>query len=242
MRSDVRYQSLEASLMPAWPQLASLDLQKLSRRRWQRSPAPTRSSTRKEPTNWGWQVPIHAETSRARPTPTVKPRISKGTGRQKRACFIMLSGLPLWEHCSLCSTHTLKSQCPRKAHLLLFSAFEKFSKGSLFPVHLSRPGMVRHATKYPATPTHFKIPKHYRNSKSKDQFWERERPQKLVNRKLEKAPRIERNDCRNSVSTQCLTVWPNWIWMGSTPGSRWFIQGFQSQRQNPAPIRSLLVS
>lgn len=164
MRSDVRYQSLEASLMPAWPQLASLDLQKLSRRRWQRSPTPTRSSTPKKPTNWGWQVPIHAETSRARPTRTAKPRISKGTGRQKRACF-MLSGLPLWEHSSLCSTHTLKSQCPRKAHLLWFSAFEKFSKGSLFPVHLSRPGMVRHATRYPATPTYFKIPKHYRNSK-----------------------------------------------------------------------------
>lgn len=205
MRSDVRYQSLEASLMPAWPQLASLDLQKLSRRRWQRSPTPTRSSTPKKPTNWGWQVPIHAETSRARPTPTVKPRISKGTGRQKRACF-MLSGLPFWEHSSLCSTHTLKSQCPRKAHLLWFTVvlLKSSQKDHSFQF-ISRPGMVRHATRYPPTPTHFKIPKHYRNSKSKDQFWERERPPKLVTRKLEKAWRIERNPCRNSVSTQCLT-------------------------------------
>ncbi len=77
-------ESLEASLMPAWPQLASLDLQKLSRRRWQRSPTSTRSSTRKEPTSSGWKVvPIHAENIKSTSSPAVKPKISKGTGRRK---------------------------------------------------------------------------------------------------------------------------------------------------------------
>ena len=134
-----------------------------------------------------------------------KTKNLKGTGRQKKACF-MLSGLPFWEHSSLCSTHALKSQCPRKAHLLWFTVvlLKSSQKDHSFQF-ISRPGMVRHATRYPPTPTHFKIPKHYRNSKSKDQFWERERPPKLVTRKLEKAWRIERNPCRNSVSTQCLT-------------------------------------
>ena len=144
--------------------------------------------------------------------------------------FQRSSGLPLWEHSSLCSTHTLKSQCPRKAHLLWFSAFEKFSKGSLFPVHLSRPGMVRHATRFPATPTHFnffqsttKIQKAMINSgtgRDHTNLWQ------------ERLKRLEGVSATHAETQSRHSVW---IWMGSTPRSRWLLQGFQAQRQKIQP-------